>query len=322
MKTKTPSDLHDYGTLLLASRLRRLSEALYAGVDDLYRARGVELPSRAIPILLLLRDHGRLGISELAAKLGQSHPAVSQMSRTLLRHAVVSEWPDADDNRRRLLGLSPGGAALLRRLRPVWEAIDAAMDDMPGARRFSHALTELDRGLEARGFAQRVNRHLRLDAKVAIIPFSARYAGDFARLNLAWLEKYFQVEAVDRRVLSKPDQLVRAGGEILFARSGREIVGTCALLKKAERRYELSKMAVAESWQGLGIGRKLLTAAIARFAALGGDELFLETNSALRPAIALYRSMGFVHARAPHVSPYRRANVYMVHAGAARRNSP
>ena len=66
--------LHDYGSLLLGSRMRKISEALYAGVDEVYRSAGVDLPSRCFPILFLLRDHGRLGISELAARLGQSIP--------------------------------------------------------------------------------------------------------------------------------------------------------------------------------------------------------------------------------------------------------
>ena len=44
------SQLHDYGPLLMASRLRTVSEALDAAVDDIYRAEGVDLPSRCFPI--------------------------------------------------------------------------------------------------------------------------------------------------------------------------------------------------------------------------------------------------------------------------------
>jgi hypothetical protein len=36
-----PPSLHDYGELLLASRMRRLSEMFYAGVDVVYREQGV-----------------------------------------------------------------------------------------------------------------------------------------------------------------------------------------------------------------------------------------------------------------------------------------
>ncbi len=55
-------------------------------------------------------------------------------------------------------------------------------------------------------------------------------------------------------------------------------------------------MAVTADSQGLGIGRKLLEAAIGRYQASGGRELFLESNSRLEPALTLYESAGFVHA--------------------------
>lgn len=309
------ADLHDYGSLLLAARLRKLSEAFYAGVDAVYRAHGVELPARCFPVLFLLRDRGRLGISELAVQLGQSHPAVSQMSAKLLRHGVVREWPDPADQRRRLLGLSPRGRALMRRLAPVWQAIVAAVAELEQAQPLSAALTGTDQALAARGFASRITRRLPGAAPVTIIAYQRRYAADFKRLNLEWLQKYFRVEAVDQQVLAHPERILRSGGAIFFARRGREIVGTCALLDKGDGRIELTKMAVTESCQGAGIGRALLVAAIGAFLARRSGELFLETNSVLRPAIALYESVGFVHAPRPAASGYQRANVYMVYRG-------
>jgi DNA-binding MarR family transcriptional regulator/GNAT superfamily N-acetyltransferase len=310
--------LHDYGSLLLGSRLRKVSEALYAGVDEVYRGVGVELPSRCFPILFLLRDQGRLGISELAAKLGQSHPAVSQMSRKLLRHRVVRESPDPRDDRRRLLSLSPRGRSVMARLEPVWKAIVAAVADLESDHPLSQHLTAVDRALEARGFAARIRSRLEDAAPVEIIPFERRYAADFKRLNIEWLEKYFRVEPIDEEVLSKPQRILRAGGAILLARHRGAIVGTCALLHAGEGRFELSKMAVTAGHQGLGIGRKLIHAAIAEYRARAARELFLESNSRLTPAITLYESAGFVHAPRPAPSHYERSDVYMVYVGGRR----
>jgi DNA-binding MarR family transcriptional regulator len=153
--------LHDYGPLLMASRLRKVSEALYAGVDEIYRAHGVPLPSRCFPILFLLRDCGRLGISEIAASLGQTHPAVSQMSRKLLAHEVVEEWTDPLDERRRLLGLSRAGERLMKRLEPVWQAIAAAVQALDDAHPISASLTSLDAALDDTPFAARIRSHLK-----------------------------------------------------------------------------------------------------------------------------------------------------------------
>ncbi|HEV7137889.1 MAG TPA: bifunctional helix-turn-helix transcriptional regulator/GNAT family N-acetyltransferase [Steroidobacteraceae bacterium] len=312
------TSLHDYGSLLLGSRLRKVSEALYAGVDEVYRSAGVELPSRCFPILFLLRDHGSLGISELAQKLGQTHPAVSQMSRKLLRHRLVTESPDPGDDRRRLLALSPRARSVMTRLEPVWKAIVAAVADLEAEHPLSQHLTAVDRALEARGFAARIRSRLEEPDALQIIPFERRYAADFKRLNIEWLQKYFRVEPIDEEVLSRPARILRDGGAIFLARHRGAIVGTCALLSAGDARFELAKMAVTAGHQGLGIGRKLIEAVIAEYRAREARELFLESNSRLTPAITLYESAGFVHAPRPAPSHYERSDVYMVYVGGAR----
>jgi len=91
-------------------------------------------------------------------------------------------------------------------------------------------------------------------------------------------------------------------------------VGTCALINAGHGRFELSKMAVTERHQGLGIGRRLLAAAIARFRKTRARELFLESSSKLQPALALYQASGFHHApRPPGASHHRRSDVSMVY---------
>jgi GNAT superfamily N-acetyltransferase/DNA-binding MarR family transcriptional regulator len=307
--------LHDYGHLLLASRLRKVSEALFDGVDEVYREQGVELSSRCFAILFLLRDHGRLGISEIATSLGQTHPAVSQMSRKLLAHELIREWPDRRDDRRRLLGLSRPGAALMRRLAATFEAIDAAVAALESRQPLSSMLTAVDAALGERSFAKRIRtaQRAREAAAVEIIPFESRYRADFKRLNLEWLQRYFRVEPIDEEVLSDPEALIRDGGHLFLARLHGRIVGTCALLAEQPGVMELSKMSVTDACQGLGIGRSLMDAALAKYVTLGCRRLYLETNSILTPAIRLYESVGFYHRRRPGgPSPYERADVYMV----------
>lgn len=148
-------------------------------------------------------------------------------------------------------------------------------------------------------------------APIEIIPFESRYASDFKRLNLEWLEKYFEVEPPDVEVLSQPHLIVKRGGALLLAKCGDEIIGTCAVIHESDGHFEISKTSVTASFQGHGIGRRLLYAALDAFNGLGGKELHLETNSVLTSAIALYESAGFVHAQRPTPSPFARANVYM-----------
>jgi putative acetyltransferase len=143
-----------------------------------------------------------------------------------------------------------------------------------------------------------------------IVPFDPRHADAFRRLNEAWINRFFTLEDEDRAILGDPmAKVIAPGGEILFAIDDDEAVGCCAL-KPIEGGYELSKMAVAESHQGRGLGRALLTAAIDWARGQGAGRLYLESGQSLTPALSLYRSLGFVDV-APRPSPFARADVWM-----------
>ncbi|MEL6870507.1 MAG: GNAT family N-acetyltransferase [Pseudomonadota bacterium] len=158
---------------------------------------------------------------------------------------------------------------------------------------------------------------------VSIVPFEARFAADFERLNVEWLERFFRVESIDAKVLGDPQtHILSNGGAILMALREGDAVGTCALKVYQPGRIELTKMAVTRSAQGDGIGRALVEAAVERFRKMQAQALFLESHSSLAPALHLYESVGFVHAPRPFKSDYQRSDVYMEWRGPARRDKP
>jgi len=155
-------------------------------------------------------------------------------------------------------------------------------------------------------------------APVRIVGFDPRFRGEFARLNLEWLRRWFVVEPFDEEVLGDPEtHLLAGGGRILFALEGEgesaRVVGTVALRNDGDGVYELTKMAVEPGRRGSGIGRALLREAIVLYRQLDGRELYLESSSVLTTALRLYESAGFVHRPAPRPgSHYARADVHMV----------
>lgn len=150
--------------------------------------------------------------------------------------------------------------------------------------------------------------------KFKIVDYSDRYDSAFERLNTEWLERYFRIEAIDRAVLSDPKgNVIDHGGAILYLLHGDEAVGTVALKHQGDRVFELTKMAVTLRYQGRGLGRQLLCAAVDRFTELGGKRLYLESHSSLTPALSLYESAGFRHEPPPRPSEYERADVFMVY---------
>lgn len=147
--------------------------------------------------------------------------------------------------------------------------------------------------------------------EVTMMPYNAKYASDYKQLNLAWIEKYFTVEAHDVEQLDNPDlYIIDKGGYILFAQYNDAIVGTCALIKTGEKEYELAKMAVAENVRGKQIGKLLGLAVIEQAKLAGAKRVWLESNRILTTALNLYSKLGFVEI--PITStPYARADIRM-----------
>jgi GNAT superfamily N-acetyltransferase len=129
---------------------------------------------------------------------------------------------------------------------------------------------------------------------IKIVEFDAAYTDDFKRLNLVWLERHFQVEPLDVEVLSDPEEaIIKPGGMVFFALLDGAVVGTCALIKHTEGLFELSKMAVADTHQGQGIGTQLLSHVIEWARSQSIRRLFVETNTVLERAVRLYQRVGF-----------------------------
>ena len=149
------------------------------------------------------------------------------------------------------------------------------------------------------------------DPIIDIIPFSAELAAPIKILNLEWLTKYFKVEPKDEIVLSDPQgQIIDKGGFIFYAKHNKAIVGTVSLIKIDDWTFELSKMAVTDRAQGLGIGTKMLNHCITFAQEKKWDKLILYSNRKLVSAIHLYEKFGFAEIHLEEVI-YERADIKM-----------
>ena len=149
------------------------------------------------------------------------------------------------------------------------------------------------------------------NATVEIIPFSIEHKEAIKTLNLEWLHKYFKVEPKDELVLSNPvEEIINKGGKIYYALYDNEIMGTVSLIKMNATTFELSKMAVTERAQGLGIGKKLLEFCILEAKKNEIQKFILYSNRQLKPALHLYESFGFKEIPLES-GVYKRADIKM-----------
>ncbi len=126
-------------------------------------------------------------------------------------------------------------------------------------------------------------------------------AAAFKALNIAWIERFFAVEPFDEEILSKPDVYIFGpGGEILMARDSHTglSIGTGAIMPlKPEDDgtpvFEITKMAVDPSYQGSGVGRRILKELLVLAQEKGARKAIIYSNRSLEGAIHLYKSEGF-----------------------------
>jgi len=120
------------------------------------------------------------------------------------------------------------------------------------------------------------------------------------------------MEASDKRMVAEPELYIQNGNYVFSAYINNTVAGAVALKKHDDGRYELTKMAVDPSFQGKGIGAKLLkfTEDFAK-SELGLEHLFLLSNTKNATALRLYERAGWVvNHTGPH-PVYARANIGM-----------
>jgi len=146
--------------------------------------------------------------------------------------------------------------------------------------------------------------------------YTANDADAFRDLNLAWVEQYFTVEDEDRAQLNDPQtHILDKGGAILIADIEGDVVGTVGLVPGHDAdTLELIKMSARSDVKGRGIGRALMGAAIEKSRAMGASKIWLETNTRLEAALALYRKSGFRELTGDELTPtpYDRCNCQML----------
>ncbi len=147
---------------------------------------------------------------------------------------------------------------------------------------------------------------------IKVVPFQEKYADDFKRLNLEWIEKYFSVEEMDIKQLEQPQKnIIEAGGEIYFVIEDGKVKGVCALVFHKEGEYELAKMAVDKESRGKGYGNLLMEAIIEGARANNAEKIIIVSNTQLDAAINLYKKYGFITTRLGQDPDYERGNIEM-----------
>ena len=148
--------------------------------------------------------------------------------------------------------------------------------------------------------------------KISFKKFSKIDTEKFKSLNLEWLDRYFKVEPIDELVLNNPErEIVDKGGFIFMIQKNYNTIGTFAFIKKTEKIYEFSKMAIVPEERGNGYGNMAMAFLIEFAKNKKWSKLILYSNTKLKNSIHLYSKYGFKEIALEKNVIYSRGNIKM-----------
>ncbi|MVT43511.1 GNAT family N-acetyltransferase [Chitinophaga oryziterrae] len=305
------------GKMALGSRLRLMTARITDDAAMIYGLYGVEFSPKWFPVFFVLSEDGENTITEIANEIGHSQPSVSKIIQEMTAAGLVQENRESPDKRRNVVALTKKGKKVSERIKVQCADVDAAIESIISEARHNlwEAIEEWEFLLEQKSLLRRVQeqKKLRESKDVQIVNYEDQYQAAFKSLNEEWISTYFQMEEADYKALDNPKgYILDKGGKIFVALYNNEPVGVCALIKMNDPDYdfELAKMAVSPKIQGKSVGWLLGQAVVNAAKELGASRIYLESNTALKPAINLYQKLGFKKV-VGRSTPYERCNIQM-----------
>lgn len=114
--------VNELGYLALASRLKRLSDAMIHSGRKLYKELGLEIEPNWYLIFKLLKKYRRLSIMEIAEKIHFSHPSVISMISKMEQLGYIKITDDLRDGRKRICQLTVKALDEFPGLERVWKS--------------------------------------------------------------------------------------------------------------------------------------------------------------------------------------------------------
>lgn len=305
------------GKLAIGSRLRILTDKITMDAASIYKMFGVDLKPKWFPVFFILSQGEAKTVTSIAKEIGHSHPSVSNIIKEMVAKGIVKETKDKADGRKNRVMLSAKGKKMYDSFAEQCVDVTAAVERI--IRETQHdlwkAIEEWEIQLSEKSLLQRVKEEkmLRESKDIKIIPYKPCYQPAFRSLNEEWITSHWKMEEADYKALDHPQEyILDKGGYIYVALYKEKPVGVCALCKlnDPDYEYELAKLAVSPEAQGKGIGLLLCETLINKARELGVRKIFLESNTLLKPAIHLYRKLGFKELAEYHPA-YERGDIQM-----------
>ncbi|MGR3809484.1 GNAT family N-acetyltransferase [Jiulongibacter sp. NS-SX5] len=118
-----------------------------------------------------------------------------------------------------------------------------------------------------------------------------------------WLGLDLCFQGFEEELRSLPGKYAEPEGSILFYETENEVAGIIALRALEKGICEMKRLYVRPEFRGNKIGRKLSLEIINKAKTLGYRKMKLDTLARLKPAVRIYRELGFTETKAYNYNP-------------------
>lgn len=154
--------IDEAGILAIATRLTRLSDNLRKDGHLIYQAYGIDFEPKYFPVVFVLYTKPSLSIVQVAEEIGYSHPSTITLLKDLEKKGLIASKKDRQDERKRMVRLTPKGRALVGKIQPVWQTMTQALNDLLTTKNnLLDAVTEVERRMEEQSFYQRAKKTMK-----------------------------------------------------------------------------------------------------------------------------------------------------------------
>lgn len=150
--------IDEIGILAISTRLQRLSEQLRKDGAMIYKSFDIDFEPKWFPVIYTLHIKEMLSVVEIANEIGYSHPSTISLLKELEKQKLISSKKDKQDERKRLIILTPKGKELVEKMQPVWQVMKKALNEITdNQNNLLRAIEEAEQKLASQGFFQRIS---------------------------------------------------------------------------------------------------------------------------------------------------------------------
>ena len=152
------------GFLVFGSRLKRLGDTFINDVNHVYKNQKIDFDASWFPVFYILSQKKEISIKDISDDLNVSHSAISQLVGNLQQKGLIKSVISKKDARHKTITFTAKGEKLLQKIKPVWNALQKAMEELTAensqSKKILSALAGIEESVQQKSLFERIDENL------------------------------------------------------------------------------------------------------------------------------------------------------------------